>query len=223
MNLPSTQPSTNPGKLQPRPHRRAILVGTPLAIAILLGCIFLGNLAANWTPHPLQYRPLLLFVCLLSSTACLIWGSWTLRAASKAVSREKIPRMRHALQTGLLTGAIFAFLQTIAVRWLTSGPQDSASLSAGELGPFAVVLAVAHAMHFAVTYSALMVVTLLARGGRYDHEYWWDIWACEWCWHYLLLGWLLIYATLSVALLTLNSATSPPVIWKDPAFEVPAD
>jgi heme/copper-type cytochrome/quinol oxidase subunit 3 len=223
MNSSRTQPLPQPLKLQPRPHRWAILVGTPLAIAILLGCIVLGNLVADWAALTPEARPTRLLVCMLSSTACLLWGSWSLHTASQAVSREQIPRLLRSLQVGLLAGAIFAFLQTIAVRWLIAGAQDSVSLSAGELGPFAVVLAAAHAMHFAVAYTALLIITLLARGGRYDHEYWWDIWACEWCWHYLLLGWLLIYATLSVALLTLNSAASPPVIWKDPAFEVSAD
>jgi len=56
-----------------------------------------------------------------------------------------------------------------------------------------------HALHFTVAIWWLLWVLLSALEDRYDHEYYWGVYACGWFWHALGAVWAVLLAVFLIA------------------------
>ena len=115
------------------------------------------------------------------STACLLFGSWSLTRAQIHVLRERQRPFRRSLQFALAAGTCFLAVQTYA---LTHFLHRQAPVQAATGATAFIAVAVAlHGMHFLVAWLFLLFVTLQAEADRYDHEYHWGVTFCAWFWH----------------------------------------
>ena len=57
---------------------------------------------------------------------------------------------------------------------------------------FLFVVATLHALHVLTGFFWLLLTTLRAYAGRYDHEYHFGLTACGWYWHGLFIIWIVI-------------------------------
>lgn len=149
----------------------------------------------------------------------LLWaGSVCLHRAVGSVRQERQWALRGYLLGAMLAGALFVGLQGCGLWQFVRFYQQGLKGGGDELiaGEFATVFAGLHALHFLVALLVVVIVSVKAVHGRYDHEYYWGVQFCAWFWHGLGGVWLAILLVLLLITQFVNSGgVSPP-----PAREV---
>jgi cytochrome c oxidase subunit III len=180
-----------------RPRRKSEfalrLFAAAVAAFLLAGGLGFALVRLLGRPAPESLLP----PAFLPSTLLLAAGSLCVHRAVRKVRRERQRAFRLLLQSALAAGIGFVGVQCYALWWLLQY-REPVDIAAG-VTAFLFVMVFLHAMHFSVALLFLTYVTLQARGGRYDHEYYWGAQICGWFWHALGIVWLVILGVFAIA------------------------
>lgn len=129
----------------------------------------------------------------------LAFVSLAMHRAVGAVRRERQRQFRRWLAAAIAGGVAFTIVQSVGFRGLL--PPDRVVLNMAA-GPDALLMAIiaVHALHVAIGYLFTARVAIEAIHDRYDHEYYWGVWAVAVYWHAMSLAWLFVLAVLTVAM-----------------------
>jgi cytochrome c oxidase subunit 3 len=168
-----------------------------IAAALLGSAMALAWALPGW-PELVGQPPGTLFPPVFAvSTACLVFGSWSLSRAEAHVVRERQEPFRRSLRQALAAGTCFVAVQTYAlVHFFQRQTPWQAASGATE---FVAVAAALHGLHFLVAWLFLLFVGLQAHADRYDHEYHWGVTFCAWFWHALGAVWLIVLCVMAIA------------------------
>lgn len=220
MNLaPTTQPGRKPRRdprVDPRLPRGAGKVGMALfltALAVLFAASmaayvlirilslrdavdpFTGEVIPSTAPGFGQIKPP---ITLWLSTLIIMVTSVTMHTAVDAVRRERQARLRTALLATLLLSGFFLLVQTPAMIELLGNRYDAEGGFTAIYG-LMFTLVVLHALHVVGGLIPLVVVTVGAHRGRYDHEVHGPVTYLAMYWHFLDLVWIVMFGVLLVA------------------------
>ncbi|MGG5822981.1 cytochrome c oxidase subunit 3 [Falsiroseomonas sp. HW251] len=163
-----------------------IAVATTLMV-LLLSAYSIRREMADWSPPP---RPLLLW----ANTAVLVVASVALHAAVRAVRAGDREGTGNALLAGGVAGLVFVAGQLLAWRQLA----QAGYLPAGNpADAFFYLITAVHGLHVLGGLVALgRVGATLRRGARMERLRL-GVELCAAYWHFLLLAWLVLFATLA--------------------------
>jgi heme/copper-type cytochrome/quinol oxidase subunit 3 len=130
-----------------------------------------------------------------ASTAAILTSSYTMHRALQSVRAERQTRFRNALLLTLLLAAAFLLLQAPGMTELVTTHLGQASTALYGLMFFLVAV---HAAHVIGGLIPLMVITVRANMGRYDHESHAPVKYVAMYWHFLDGVWLVMLFVLLV-------------------------
>lgn len=137
--------------------------------------------------------PLLLWF----STLLMLVSSVTIHQAVEAVRREHQAGLRRWLMATMAVAGAFLLVQTPSLAMLLETHFDQTGVTA--LFGLIFTLILIHALHVIGGLVPLVLVTVHARRGRYDHEYHGPVIYLAMYWHFLDVVWVVMFAVLLVA------------------------
>jgi len=163
-----------------------IVVATTLMV-LLLSAYSMRSGLADWHPPP---RPLLLW----ANTAMLVVASVALHRAVRAARAGDREGIGNGLLTGGVAGLVFVAGQLLAWRQLAQagyGPAGNAADS------FFYLITAVHGLHVLGGLVALGCAGAALRRGARLERLRLNVELCADYWHFLLLAWLVLFATLA--------------------------
>jgi heme/copper-type cytochrome/quinol oxidase subunit 3 len=190
-----------------RPPPRASSIGMWLVLATL-GMLFVSSmlLYALMRLHVfgrISNQAISIPIGAWGSTVIILAGSVTIHLAVSAIRRERREACLKYLHITSAIAVLFLIVQTpcmieIVQEHRAIAKQVMSTQIPGEVAPVSLyglvfVLILLHAMHVIGGVVALVVVTLRARKGRYDHENYQGVQFAARYWHFLDLVWLTMF------------------------------
>lgn len=178
-----------------RTRRTLRFIGISAAVYLVAGAI--AALGMWWLPPPRSAREALFPPVFVLTSLLLVAGSLALHRAIGFVRREEQPAFRRSLWWALAWGVLFVGLQACGLKWLIDHQHPGEAQTGSNA--FLVMMSGVHALHFTVAIWWLLWVLLSALEDRYDHEYYWGVYACGWFWHALGAVWAVLLAVFLIA------------------------
>jgi len=129
------------------------------------------------------------------STAAILLSSFTMHRALANVRAERQTRFQNSLLWTLMLAAAFLLLQAPAMTSLLT--QQFAASETGLYGLVFFLVAV-HAAHVIGGVAPLIVITVKANNGKYDHEFHAPVKHIALYWHFLDVVWIVMFFILLV-------------------------
>jgi heme/copper-type cytochrome/quinol oxidase subunit 3 len=163
------------------------------SLTMLFGATMLGYLfirlrgPASPVLHTIHFPPLLWV-----STVAILAGSYTIQRALQAVRLERQALMQRYLLLTCVLAVVFVAIQVPSLAALLSQHRSSSPQGLRLYG-LVFVLILLHALHVLGGIIGLIVTTVHARQGRYDHENFAGVKHAAMYWHFLDGVWLVMY------------------------------
>lgn len=129
------------------------------------------------------------------STAVILLSSYTIHRALQNVRAERQTAFRNAMSLTLMLGVAFLVVQAPSLATLI---QEHWVLIERNITLFGLVfmLILLHALHVIGGVIPLVVVTIKAHAGRYDHEHHNPVKLVAMYWHFLDIVWIVMFIVL---------------------------
>jgi len=166
---------------------------TMLFAASMLGYIIIRITSDN-SPTPGSIEPPLMLVI---STVIIIASSFTIHQALGAVRRERQSTFRGLMFATCLLAGLFIVVQVPAMTTLIRDHQDMLSANPEKPSPILGLiffLVLVHALHVLGGVIPLIVTTIKAHQGAYDHEHYGPVRYMNMYWHFLDVVWLIMFS-----------------------------
>lgn len=150
------------------------------------------------------------------STAAVLIGGWCLRAAVKAVRRERRTAARRLVAAAAVCGVAFGVGQTVGLWQILESYQpveapriaapgggsyvDPDAVVAVPMAGLATIMVLLHGLHFLGGLAVLGMAAVRTFAGRYDHEYHAGLLLTARYWTFLDVAWLIMLATFYLTL-----------------------
>jgi len=176
-----------------------------VAIRFFAAAVLVAGVAGGVTLLLFVWRPpqprddLVLPAAFGATTLLLLVTSFWLHRAVQMVRRERQRPFCRSLLAALATGTLFVGIQVYGLLCLITGKHPGEAQTGAR--PFVFVFAAMHALHVFVALLFLVFVTVQARAGRYDHEYYWGPLVTGWFWHALGFVWLVLLGVMATGTL----------------------
>ena len=181
--------------------RRVTAAERALRLAVLAGGLMAASLAVLFVlvrlcpPSSLGGAIVVPFAI---TSGALVVVSYAFRRATANVRRERQRPFRSWLLVGLGGGIVFATVQMYGLLGILPEDRNVFDSQTGVRTLFLAITAM-HAIHVAIAMLLTCRVVVEAFCDRYDHEYYWGVYATEMFWHCLLIGWGCVLVVAAVA------------------------